>query len=152
MNHAMIEKSTTEQIATANAAADWLIDAVACATQDRRFVRGDDAYDEVISEAIIANGKIACLQAMHNANTVNKDLIAASEVMRDTSGYNQKAHQQQVTSTQWSAWCKQLKEAKRFVCTTRTPLSEAIRCHCCGKFTPIAKSVQSNNKLYCLNC
>ena len=43
------------------------------------------------------------------------DLIAASEVMRDTSGYDQKSHQQQVTSTQWSAWCKQLKEAKGVV-------------------------------------
>lgn len=65
MKHAMIEKSTPEQIAIAEDAADWLIDAVACATQDRQFLRGDEAYNELTSEAIMGNGKIACLQAIH---------------------------------------------------------------------------------------
>jgi hypothetical protein len=66
MKHAMIEKSTPAQIAIADEAADWLIDAVAVATQDRRFLRGESEYDEVLSEAIISNGHIACLRAIHN--------------------------------------------------------------------------------------
>ena len=65
MKHAMVEKSTPEQIAIAEEAADWLIDAVACATQDRQFLRGDDSYDALIGGAIMGNGKIACLQAIH---------------------------------------------------------------------------------------
>lgn len=67
MKHAMIEKSTEEQIAIADEAADWLLDAVAGATQDRRFLRGDAEFDELISGAIMANGMIACLRAMHKA-------------------------------------------------------------------------------------
>lgn len=39
--------------------ADWLVDAVATATQDRRFLRGDSAEDQVATEAIKANGKKA---------------------------------------------------------------------------------------------
>ncbi len=70
MKHAMIEKSTPEQIAVASEAADWLLDAVACATQDRRFLRGEPEYDAAISEAILANGKVACLRAMHNSEVL----------------------------------------------------------------------------------
>lgn len=36
--------------------ADWLLDAVATATQDRRFLRGDPEYDEVAGGAILLNG------------------------------------------------------------------------------------------------
>ncbi|QDP65829.1 MAG: hypothetical protein Unbinned7865contig1001_28 [Prokaryotic dsDNA virus sp.] len=68
MKHAMIEKSTPEQIAIAEDAADWLIDAVACATQDRRFLRGEAEYDSLTGQAIILNGIVACLQAIHAAN------------------------------------------------------------------------------------
>lgn len=39
--------------------ADWLVDAVATATQDRRFLRGDPAEDEVATEALYLNGKKA---------------------------------------------------------------------------------------------
>lgn len=67
MKHAMIEKSTPEQISIAEEAADWLIDAVACATQDRRFLRGEEEYDDLTGQAIIRNGIIACLQAIHAA-------------------------------------------------------------------------------------
>ena len=38
--------------------ADWLLDAVAMATQDRRFLRGDEAYDEVAGEAILLNAEL----------------------------------------------------------------------------------------------
>jgi len=65
MRHILVERSTPEQIALADEAADWLLDAVACATQDRRFLRGDEAYDDVTSEAIMGNGKIACLRVLH---------------------------------------------------------------------------------------
>lgn len=39
--------------------ADWLVDAVATATQDRRFLRGDPEEDRVATEALYANGKAA---------------------------------------------------------------------------------------------
>jgi len=48
---------------TAGYWADWLLDAVAAATQDRRFLRGDDEYDDVAGEAILRNAK----KAIHNA-------------------------------------------------------------------------------------
>lgn len=47
--------------------ADWLLDAVACATQDRRFLRGDPEYDEVAGEAILLNGEKAILVALAKA-------------------------------------------------------------------------------------
>lgn len=43
--------------------ADWLLDAVATATQDRRFLRGDPAYDADIGEVIMLNAKKAILVA-----------------------------------------------------------------------------------------
>jgi len=66
MKHAMREKSSVEQIAIANEAADWLLDAIACSLQDRRFLRGEKEYDENVGEAILLNAQIACLRAMHN--------------------------------------------------------------------------------------
>lgn len=47
--------------------ADWLLDAVATATQDRRFLRGDPQYDEYAGEAILLNGKKAILVAFDMA-------------------------------------------------------------------------------------
>ena len=38
---------------------DWLVDAVATATQDRQFLRGDEAANEIIIEALLANAKKA---------------------------------------------------------------------------------------------
>lgn len=65
MKHAMLEKSTKEQIEVAREAAEWLIDAVACATQNRTFLRGEPECDVIATQAIIDNGIIACLRAMH---------------------------------------------------------------------------------------
>lgn len=45
--------------------ADWLVDAVATATQDRRFLRGDPAEDKIATGALFANGK----KAIENAIT-----------------------------------------------------------------------------------
>ena len=39
--------------------ADWLIDAVATATQNRMLLRGDPAEDKVLTEALWLNGKKA---------------------------------------------------------------------------------------------
>lgn len=48
--------------------ADWLVDAVAGATQDRRFLRGDPKEDKVATEAIFANGK----KALENILSANR--------------------------------------------------------------------------------
>lgn len=56
---------TDEDIA--NNRADWLMDAVACASQDRRFLRGDKAEDVVVTEAIFLNAKKAILVAIEQA-------------------------------------------------------------------------------------
>lgn len=47
--------------------ADWLLDAVAMATQDRRYLRGDPQYDEVAGAAILMNGEKAILAAVRAA-------------------------------------------------------------------------------------
>lgn len=39
--------------------ADWLLDAVAGATQNRMFLRGDPEYDDVAGGAILLNGEKA---------------------------------------------------------------------------------------------
>ncbi len=39
--------------------ADWLVDAIATSTQDRRFLRGDPDEDRVATEAIYSNAKKA---------------------------------------------------------------------------------------------
>lgn len=46
--------------------ADWLIDAVAAATQDRRLLRGDPAEDKVATEAIYLNGLKAIRMCLKN--------------------------------------------------------------------------------------
>ena len=47
--------------------ADWLLDAVACATQNRQFLRGEPEYDEVAGEAILLNGEKAISVAISRA-------------------------------------------------------------------------------------
>ncbi len=44
--------------------ANWLVDAVATATQDRRFLRGDDGEDKVATEALYMNARRAILTAL----------------------------------------------------------------------------------------
>ena len=44
--------------------ADWLLDAIAMATQDRRFLRGDPEYDPFTGDAILLNGKKAIITAL----------------------------------------------------------------------------------------
>jgi hypothetical protein len=46
--------------------ADWLIDAIATATQDRRYLRGDPREDQVATEAILLNAKQAMVQLLKN--------------------------------------------------------------------------------------
>lgn len=64
MKHALIESATKSELEAATEAADWALDAVATATQDRRYLRSDEAYDAVAGEAILANAKLACIQVM----------------------------------------------------------------------------------------
>ena len=44
---------------TAEYWADWLVDAIATATQNRMFLRGDEECDEGLCEALYANAKHA---------------------------------------------------------------------------------------------
>ena len=67
MKHALIDSASKTELAAAIEAADWLLDAVACSTQDRRFLRGDPDYDDVVGESIILNGRVAAIRAMRNA-------------------------------------------------------------------------------------
>jgi hypothetical protein len=64
MKHALWEISSPEEREAAKEAADWLVDAVATATQDRRYLRGEPEADDVAIEAIYACGVIACLRAI----------------------------------------------------------------------------------------
>jgi len=65
MKHALIERSTPEQNTIADEAADWMLDAMACATQDRRWLRGEPEYDTVAGDALLVTAKVACLRSMH---------------------------------------------------------------------------------------
>jgi hypothetical protein len=47
--------------------ADWLVDAVATATQDRRYLRGDPDEDTMATAAILLNGHKAILIAIQRA-------------------------------------------------------------------------------------
>lgn len=47
--------------------ADWLVDAVACATQDRRFLRGDPAENTELVEVLFLNAKQAISAALASA-------------------------------------------------------------------------------------
>ena len=51
--------ATANVLAIAEDRADWLLDAVACATQNRMFLRGDSECDEVACDAILMNGEKA---------------------------------------------------------------------------------------------
>ena len=57
--------------------ADWLLDAVACATQNRQFLRGDPAYDEVAGGAILLNGEKAINVALSKKDAEITRLRAA---------------------------------------------------------------------------
>ena len=57
--------------------ADWLLDAVAGATQNRQFLRGDPAYDEVAGEAILLNGEKAINVALSKKDAEITRLRAA---------------------------------------------------------------------------
>lgn len=57
--------------------ADWLLDAVACATQNRQFLRGEPEYDEVAGEAILLNGEKAINVALSKKDAEITRLRAA---------------------------------------------------------------------------
>lgn len=47
--------------------ADWLIDAIGGATQNRALLRGDEAEDSILTGAIVANGQKAIENALRAA-------------------------------------------------------------------------------------
>lgn len=49
--------------------ADWLVDAVATATQNRALLRGDEAEDKILTEAIYLNAKKAILVALERSSS-----------------------------------------------------------------------------------
>lgn len=53
--------------------ADWLVDAVAGATQDRRYLRGDPAEDKNATAAILLNGKKAMENLLRHNSSLAKD-------------------------------------------------------------------------------
>jgi hypothetical protein len=57
-------KDISQQEKIADYWADWLIDAVGGATQNRALLRGDPAEDEVLTQAIVQNSKKAILNAL----------------------------------------------------------------------------------------
>lgn len=62
---------TTEQIAAiAKDRADWLVDAVATATQNRALLRGDPSEDKYLIEALFLNAEKAIQAAIRKAGTV----------------------------------------------------------------------------------
>lgn len=58
-----------------------------------------------------ANAKLA------KAVAALKPLVQICEIVRDGSGFRRGRHQHEVTDSQWSPWCKQIK-------TTRAALAE----------------------------
>jgi len=57
--------------------ADWMLDAIAGATQNRQFLRGDPAYDEVAGKAILLNGEKAINVALSKKDAEITRLRAA---------------------------------------------------------------------------
>lgn len=47
--------------------ADWLVDAVAGATQNRMLLRGDEEEDKFLTDALFLNAKKAILTALEMA-------------------------------------------------------------------------------------
>ena len=71
------DEKTIEKIAADRA--DWVVDAVATATQNRAFLRGDEQCDPVACEAIFLNSK----KAIRVAITTHRAAIAARPVAED---------------------------------------------------------------------
>ena len=63
--------------------ADWLLDAVACATQDRRFLRGEPEYDDVAGDAILMNGEKAIRVALEAQSKEIEALRSAHGILNE---------------------------------------------------------------------
>jgi hypothetical protein len=50
----------------------WLVDAVACATQNRALLRGDPQEDKVLTEALLLNAQKAISVAIDKALTAKE--------------------------------------------------------------------------------
>lgn len=68
--------------------AEWLVDAVAGATQDRRFLRGDKAEDKIVTEALYANA----LKGMRNL--ISHQFITIPPLTKDQEEYLRRIQEQ----------------------------------------------------------
>ena len=70
--------------------ADWLLDAIATVTQDRRFLRGEPEYDDVAGEAILLNGEKAILVALarHRATATATAPLEARKALAKENGHD----------------------------------------------------------------
>lgn len=92
LREAQTEEARAREAHEADWWADWLIDAVACATQDRRYLRGEEHADNFAIEAIIANGKKAIESyAASEVSRVRRETLAEvlKEVARQRMLYQQ---------------------------------------------------------------
>ena len=71
--------------------ADWLLDAIPGALQDRRFLRGDPQYDEDIGMVILLNGEKAIRVALEKLTAENELLRAALQPFADCCEYIKKS-------------------------------------------------------------
>lgn len=76
--------ATPEQIADERA--DWLLDAIAGATQDRQFLRGDAECSPVICEAVLLNGAKAIRTAIARAHEAR--MSAASDSIAEPHSFS----------------------------------------------------------------
>ena len=75
------------------------------AMQDR-LDAANKARADAMSLAVTKQAKLA--KAVANLNP----LVRICEMMRDGSGFRKDRYQHEVTESQWSAWCKQVKTAR----------------------------------------
>ncbi len=77
--------------------ADWLLDAVACATQDRRFLRGGEEYDAVAGEAILLNAakaiQVAVSRALLSSSKAEGEMREALEKAGARFRFYEREHQ-----------------------------------------------------------
>lgn len=90
-----------------NDRADWLLDAVACATQDRRFLRGDATYDAIAGEAILMNGAKAIRVAITRLSTPSGEASTGDEDRGCTChGCKRRyTYDLMITDADWQAIC-----------------------------------------------
>jgi hypothetical protein len=118
--------------AIAKERADWLLDAVACATQDRRFLRGDPEYDEVLGEAILLNGEKAIHTALSRPSPTEQQdsdglaerLLAIADINHER-GHEVAASYLREAANRIEAMKLQLRDMREALCGAKANLQSA---------------------------